>query len=47
MPNTKKIAEMIRVNHAGEMGAKVIYDGQIFALKLRLVLEQRHQMISW
>lgn len=35
MPNTKKIAEMIRVNHAGEMGAKVIYDGQIFALKLK------------
>jgi ubiquinone biosynthesis monooxygenase Coq7 len=35
MPNAKKISEMIRVNHAGEMGAKVIYDGQIFALKLK------------
>ena len=35
MPITKKIAEMIRVNHAGEMGAKVIYDGQILALKLK------------
>ncbi len=30
-----KISEMIRVNHAGEMGAKVIYDGQILALKLK------------
>jgi len=35
MPHAKKIAEIIRVNHAGEMGAKVIYDGQIFALKLK------------
>jgi ubiquinone biosynthesis monooxygenase Coq7 len=26
---------MIRVNHAGEFGAKVIYDGQIAALTLR------------
>jgi ubiquinone biosynthesis monooxygenase Coq7 len=31
----KKIAEMIRVNHAGEFGAQVIYDGQIAALKLK------------
>ncbi len=31
----KKIAEIIRVDHAGEMGAKVIYDGQIAALKLK------------
>lgn len=30
-----KISEMIRVNHAGEMGAKVIYEGQIAALKLK------------
>lgn len=30
-----EIKEMIRVNHAGEMGAKVIYDGQIAALKLK------------
>ena len=35
MPIAKKISEMIRVNHAGEMGAKVIYNGQIFALKLK------------
>ena len=35
MPNAKKISEMIRVDHAGEMGAKVIYDGQILALKLK------------
>ncbi|MFZ9470716.1 MAG: demethoxyubiquinone hydroxylase family protein [Rickettsiales bacterium] len=35
MPHTNKINEMIRVNHAGEMGAKVIYDGQILALKLK------------
>jgi ubiquinone biosynthesis monooxygenase Coq7 len=32
---TKKIHEIIRVNHAGEMGAKVIYSGQIVALKLK------------
>jgi ubiquinone biosynthesis monooxygenase Coq7 len=31
----KKIHEIIRVDHAGEMGAKVIYDGQIAALKLK------------
>ena len=31
----KKIAEIIRVDHAGEMGAKVIYEGQILALKLK------------
>jgi ubiquinone biosynthesis monooxygenase Coq7 len=32
---SKKIAEILRVNHAGEFGAKVIYSGQIAALKLR------------
>ncbi|OFW81344.1 MAG: hypothetical protein A2887_00915 [Alphaproteobacteria bacterium RIFCSPLOWO2_01_FULL_40_26] len=31
----KKLEEIIRVNHAGELGAKVIYDGQIIALKLK------------
>jgi len=31
----KKISEMIRVNHAGETGAKVIYEGQISALKIK------------
>lgn len=35
MINRAKIAEIIRVNHAGEFGAKVIYDGQITALKLK------------
>ncbi len=36
MPNfQKKIAEIIRVDHAGEMGAKVIYDGQMAALKMK------------
>ncbi|NCA28774.1 MAG: demethoxyubiquinone hydroxylase family protein [Proteobacteria bacterium] len=35
MPYSKKISEIIRVNHAGEMGAKVIYDGQILALRLK------------
>jgi len=30
-----KIKEMIRVNHAGELGAKVIYDGQILANKIK------------
>lgn len=32
---SKKLEEIIRVDHAGEMGAKVIYDGQIAALKLQ------------
>lgn len=31
----KKIEEIIRVDHAGEFGAKVIYAGQIAALKLK------------
>ncbi len=31
----EKLSEIIRVNHAGEFGAKVIYDGQIAALKLK------------
>lgn len=31
----RKVAEMIRVNHAGEMGAKLIYQGQITAFKLK------------
>lgn len=31
----KKIEEIIRVDHAGEFGAKVIYAGQILALKLK------------
>jgi len=34
-PFQKKLQEIIRVDHAGEMGAKVIYDGQIAALKLK------------
>ncbi len=31
----KEIHEMIRVNHAGEYGARLIYDGQIKALQLK------------
>lgn len=31
----EKIDEMIRVDHAGEFGAKVIYNGQICALKIK------------
>lgn len=31
----KKLEEIIRVDHAGEMGAKVIYNGQMAALKLK------------
>ncbi|MBM5782274.1 MAG: demethoxyubiquinone hydroxylase family protein [Pelagibacterales bacterium] len=31
----KKLHEIIRVDHAGEFGAKVIYNGQIVALKLK------------
>ncbi len=31
----KKLHEIIRVDHAGEFGAKVIYNGQIAALKLK------------
>jgi len=33
--NQKDLQEIIRVNHAGEFGAKVIYAGQIAALKLK------------
>lgn len=32
---SKKLEEIIRVDHAGEMGAKVIYSGQMAALKLK------------
>ncbi|MBU6140208.1 MAG: demethoxyubiquinone hydroxylase family protein [Proteobacteria bacterium] len=32
---SKKLQEIIRVDHAGEFGAKVIYAGQIAALKLK------------
>jgi ubiquinone biosynthesis monooxygenase Coq7 len=35
MLDRKKLSEIIRVNHAGEFGGKVIYDGQIAALKLK------------
>ncbi len=35
MKNNKKLAQIIRVNHAGEFGAKVIYEGQLAALKLK------------
>ena len=38
MLNKNKIAEIIRVNHAGEFGAKIIYKGQISALKLKSLL---------
>jgi ubiquinone biosynthesis monooxygenase Coq7 len=31
----KKLEEIIRVDHAGEFGAKVIYDGQMTALKMK------------
>jgi ubiquinone biosynthesis monooxygenase Coq7 len=31
----KKLRSIIRVDHAGEFGAKVIYDGQIAAFKLK------------
>jgi ubiquinone biosynthesis monooxygenase Coq7 len=33
--SNSSFAEIIRVNHAGEMGAKVIYQGQIFAFCLK------------
>ena len=39
MLSKQKISEIIRVNHAGEFGAKVIYDGQIVALKLKKDLD--------
>lgn len=38
----KKIHEIIRVDHAGEFGAKVIYDGQIAALKLK----KNHELVN-
>jgi ubiquinone biosynthesis monooxygenase Coq7 len=48
----KKLHEIIRVDHAGEMGAKVIYDGQIAALKwkkdfetLKIVQEMKDQEV--
>ena len=31
---SKKLEEIIRVDHAGERGAIKIYDGQLFALQL-------------
>lgn len=31
----QEIKQIIRVDHAGEMGAKVIYEGQMLALKLK------------
>lgn len=31
----KKLEEIIRVNHAGEYGAQIIYSGQIQALKIK------------
>lgn len=31
----QKIEEIIRVNHAGEMGAKVIYQGQMAAFRIK------------
>jgi ubiquinone biosynthesis monooxygenase Coq7 len=34
MEQTKKIEEIIRVDHAGERGAVNIYDGQLLALQL-------------
>jgi 3-demethoxyubiquinol 3-hydroxylase len=39
---SKKLEEIIRVNHAGEMGAKVIYDGQMLALKIKKDEETFH-----
>ena len=42
----KKLAEIIRVNHAGEMGAKVIYDGQIAALKFLRGYQYRARSIK-
>ncbi len=35
-----KISSIIRVDHAGEYGAKVIYGGQIAALKFKKVLKR-------
>lgn len=31
----EKLSEILRVNHAGEFGARVIYDGQLAALRLK------------
>ncbi len=39
---TKKLEEIIRVDHAGEFGAKVIYSGQIAALRLKGDKETLH-----
>ena len=37
---SQSLAEIIRVNHAGEMGARVIYQGQIFAFRLKNQIPQ-------
>ncbi len=39
MNNAEKIESMIRVNHAGEFGAKRIYEGQLAVLKDKKTLE--------
>lgn len=40
----QKIEQMIRVNHAGEFGAKRIYEGQLAVLKDRKTLETVRHM---
>ena len=43
---SKKIAEIIRVDHAGECGAQVIYQGQIGAMKLKNFFFNNSQNIA-
>ncbi len=43
---SKKIAEIIRVDHAGECGAQVIYQGQITAMKLKNIFSNNSQNIA-
>ena len=43
---SKKIAEIVRVDHAGECGAQVIYQGQIMAMKLKNFFFNNSQNIA-
>jgi ubiquinone biosynthesis monooxygenase Coq7 len=49
-PQEDKIARMLRVNHAGEYGAKVIYQGQIDFIKnpqhKKLILHMQQQELE-
>ncbi len=43
---SKKIAEIVRVDHAGEYGAQLIYQGQIVAMKLKNIFSNNSKNIE-